>query len=468
MLFNSLHFFVFAIIVIPVFFVLPHKKQKYLLLFASIYFYSSLKLAFLPLIMFSFTATWLFTLYIKQQNKRTDRMFLFLTLLVNLGILFFFKYTDFVRSSVYDIESMLGLDPPPFQAIGFILPLGISFYTFQAIAYAVDVYRGEIKAEKNYADFFLFLLFFPQLVAGPIMRASQLIPQFASRKTFNKTMFISGMSLVVLGIFKKTIIADPVADLIDPVFANPGIYSSSTLFIADVFFSFQIYCDFSGYSDIAIGTGQILGFHIPINFHRPYFSSSITELWQRWHISLSTWLKDYVYIPLGGNRVSRLRNYINVFLTMIIGGIWHGAAWTFVIWGGMHAVLLNLERLFLEKKWNRAVTHTPIGIKIFLTFLLFVAGAHFFRSNTVENAFLAGKKILFFENGISADLFKNLNVVIPVLMLFLLEFTDEFYPEKFRQLKESPLRYSFMASVILIAFMIYTVTVSPKFYYFQF
>ncbi|MCE9501993.1 MAG: MBOAT family protein, partial [Leptospira sp.] len=362
---------------------------------------------------------------------------------------------------------LFGLGTSGFEPIGLILPLGISFYTFQAIAYAIDVYREEIPAEKKFSDFSLFLLFFPQLVAGPIMRASVLIPQFHERKIFSKENLISGLPVVALGIFKKTMIADPIALAISPVYENPAAYDFIAIITATYLFSIQIYCDFAGYSDIAIGIGKIMGFDIPVNFHRPFLSQSITELWKRWHISLSSWLRDYVYIPLGGSKVSKLHNYINVFLTMVIGGIWHGAAWTFVIWGTINGLILIIEKFFIEKKWDRFFAKIPAPIKIVYTFSIFTVGALFFRSETVEKAFLSAGKIFHGASGMS--LIPGIEVVIPLLILVLIESSEEAGKDFAPLFNRVPIiKYGLIGSILLIAGMIYTVTVSPQFYYFQF
>ncbi|MBE7413160.1 MAG: MBOAT family protein [Leptospiraceae bacterium] len=469
MLFNSLHFYVFALIVIPAFFWFEKKGQKRLLLWASFYFYACLKIAFVPILLISFAATYLTSFKIESSiSKSIKKFWLLLSLLVNLGILCFFKYTDFLRSISYDVRAFLGSNQNlTFEPIGLILPLGISFYTFQAIAYSIDIYRGQIKPEKSFSDFSLFLLFFPQLVAGPIMRASVLIPQIHTKKYFSKENLLAGLPIIALGIFKKTLIADPISDLISPLYSNPGEFHWFSLLLADYLFSIQIYCDFAGYSDIAIGTGKILGFDIPINFLRPFLSKSVTEVWQRWHISLSSWLRDYVYIPLGGNRVSKFRNYFNVFITMVIGGIWHGAAWTFVIWGTIHGIFITIEKYINEKGFGKIFSAIPKPIKILYSFQAFVIGAHFFRSTSVENSFLSAKRIFSMEGGVSV--LPELSVLIPVAILFLLELSEE---ERWKILPQKQyselLKYSIVAMIFLVAGMIYTVTVSPQFYYFQF
>lgn len=468
MLFNSLHFYVFCLIVFPLYFFLQEDKQRKLLLWASVYFYACLKVAFVPLLLLSFIATFIGSIRIFETEKQnTKKLWLYFVLLVNLGILIFFKYTDFLRSILHDL-GVNGSNPSEFKAIGFILPLGISFYTFQAIAYSVDVYRGLLKPERNFSDFSLFLLFFPQLVAGPIMRADVLIPQFAGRKLFSQENFSLGMGQIALGIFKKTMIADPISDFIEPIFANPSEYNFLSCLLGAYFFTIQIYCDFAGYSDIAIGSGKILGFNIPINFRRPYLASSSTEIWKRWHISLSTWLRDYIYFSLGGNRVPLLQNYFNVFVTMIIGGIWHGAAWTFIVWGFICGLSLTVEKFFIEFGYEKYFLKIPKVIRIIYTFSLFMLGGLFFRSLDFKLAIIMLKRIVTLEtNGI---LTIGYILFIPITILFTIEILEE--TGKLSKIKESGIyqmiRVPVLTSVFLVAGCIYTVTASPQFYYFQF
>lgn len=469
MLFNSLHFIVFCLLIIPIFFVLNNRKQKILLLFSSFYFYSCLKVEFLPLLLVSFIATfWTSILIHESKELLYKKLWLFLCLFVNLVILVFFKYTDFLRSIYYDLMYLFGLNySSSFVHYNFILPLGISFYTFQAIAYAIDVYRGQIPAEKSFFKFSLFLIFFPQLVAGPIIRASVLIPQFDTKKYFHKENLLAGLSLVAMGMFKKTLIADPISDLITPVYANPNEYNSIALVIAYFLFSVQIYCDFAGYSDIAIGIARVMGYEIPANFIRPYFAKSPADVWKRWHISLSSWLRDYVFFPLGGSRCSQNRIYINLFATMIIGGIWHGAAWTFVLWGSIHAFALVIEKILDDRNYLTPFTKLPLLVKVLLTFNLFAFGAFFFRSLSIESSLVHLKKMFLFQSG--KDIGLTYSIFILVLVLFIIEFVEEYkLQDKFSFAYSKEIKYIITFTVIILSTMIYTVTSSPQFYYFQF
>lgn len=465
MLFNSLHFYIFSFILLPLFFLTNQKTQKWILLISSFYFYACLKIAFVPLILFSFVVTYFGTLAVEKKPNQKFFWTCFVVL-INAGILILFKYSDFLISIYFDTKGIFGFDSE-YSKLGFILPLGISFYTFQAIAYTVDVYRGNLKAENSFIDFSLFLIFFPQLVAGPIMRASVLIPQFESLKRFNKENFSKGMGQIALGVFKKTMIADQIPKYIDPIYGHPSEYHFISLFIAVFFFAIEIYCDFAGYSDIAIGIGKVMGFDIPQNFKRPFFAASSSELWRRWHISLSTWLRDYIYITLGGNKVSIFRNYINLFLTMLVGGIWHGANWTFVIWGAICGVSVSIEKYFIDNGFSKPFEKIPRPIRVIYTFLIFMLGALFFRSENFTSAKIMLTRILNFEDGkisILGYLF------IPTFILFLIELLEELgLDEDYKQTEIYKLiRPSLIAAILIVAMFEYTITTSPQFYYFQF
>jgi len=471
MLFNSLQFFIFFIILLPIYFNCSTKNQKRVLFWFSLYFYSCLKIIFVPLLFFSFLTTHFSSLGIYYFKEKIHRnLLLAVNLLVNLGLLFLFKYADFILSIERDLLNSLGiLSNTTNNSLGLILPLGISFYTFQAIAYTVDVYRGKLIPEKKFFDFSLFLLFFPQLVAGPIMRASELIYQFKDKKIWNLDRFIIGIGIVCLGFFKKTIVADPIADLIQPIYANPTYYDWISNLTALFLFTIQIYCDFAGYSDIAIGTGKILGFEIPKNFERPFLSTSVGMTWRRWHISLSSWLKDYVYISLGGNRVSPARNMFNLFLTTVIGGFWHGANWTFIIWGAINGCFTVMEKYFIDNNWDRYFNFLPKPTKILYSFLIFMSGAHFFRSDSVKTCMISYKQIFSFSDGVYGEVF-TLKIFIPVILLILYEVLEEY--NILIKISNSEL-YQFIkiplyTSILIVCLMIYTVVSSPQFYYFQF
>lgn len=393
MLFNSLQFLVFFPAVFFLYFLLPYRYRNWLLLLASVYFYMAWKPVFILLVLFSVSLDYVAALLMaRAANPHTRKIFLSISLVSNLAILGFFKYFNFFLDSVNHAGQWFGFASViPFLHI--ILPLGISFYTFQAMAYAIDVYLRKLPAETNFFRYFLFVMFFPQLVAGPIERAPNLLKQFYEKHDFNYRDATDGLKLAAWGMFKKVVIADRLAAYVDYVYKAPEQFTGMPLMIATVFFAFQIYCDFSGYSDIAIGTAQMLGFRLMDNFNRPYFSKSIAEFWSRWHISLSTWFRDYVYIPLGGNRVSHGRHQFNIFATFLVSGLWHGASWTFVLWGALNGFYILASRWTLsvrERTTHRiGLTRLPGLHKIFkilTTFTLTCIAWVFFRARSLHDA----------------------------------------------------------------------------------
>ncbi len=359
MVFNSFEFILFFSVVYAVYLALARRlwAQNALLLVGSYYFYGCWDWRFLSLIVLSTIIDYVCGRLLDRRtasseaprnykySNRTRKWILGISLVSNLGILAFFKYFDFFVESGAAFLSAIGL-PLELSLLHLILPVGISFYTFQTLSYTIDVYRGELRAERNLLTFSVFVAFFPQLVAGPILRAKSFLPQVASPRDLSTDRCYSGFALLFWGLFKKVVIADNLAHLVDPVFSSgEGPYNLSTVLLGVYAFTIQIYCDFSGYSDMARGIARMMGFDIPLNFNLPYFSSSPSEFWHRWHISLSSWLRDYLYIPLGGNRKGPRRTQINLLLTMALGGLWHGAAWTFVFWGVYHGLLLMIYRI---------------------------------------------------------------------------------------------------------------------------
>lgn len=426
MLFNSGHFLVFFPLVVVLYYLLSHRWRWLLLLVASYYFYMSWNPAYITLIVFStvvdYWAGWQMG---KAEKKKARKPWLWLSLASNLGLLGFFKYYNFFLENVNHVS---GAD---LQYVKFLLPVGISFYTFQTLSYSIDIYRGEIKPEKHFGRFALFVSFFPQLVAGPIERAKNLLPQIRRKVEFNVFNFTDGGKRIIWGLFKKVVIADNVAILVDHVYASPEAFGSTSLLIASYLFAFQIYCDFSGYSDIAIGAAKMMGFDLMENFRTPYFSRSIREFWSRWHISLSTWFRDYVYIPLGGSKIGRVRWQLNLFLVFAVSGLWHGAAWTFVAWGMLHGGYLMLENLFNRKPWFVAYMNSKGIAKwvgIVFVFHLVVLGWIFFRAENMDDAWAVIHGISqfdfsgFLSEGFPKGTFKSwwlIRAVIIVGFLFL-------------------------------------------------
>jgi len=329
----------------------------------------------------------------ETEDKGKRKVYLCISLIINLGILITFKYANFLNDSFRALFTWLNI---PYNVPGFnlILPMGISFYTFQTLSYSIDVYRGQMKPEKNYGMFALYVTFFPQLVAGPIERADRLLPQFYSEKKFDYDRVTSGLKIMAWGFFKKVVVADRLGVAVNTIYNNPATHNSIQFIIATIFFAFQIFCDFSGYSDIAIGIAKVMGFELMENFKRPYFSKSIGEFWRRWHISLSTWFKDYLYIPLGGNRVGKIRNYFNLFVTFLVSGLWHGANWTFVLWGALHGIYSIFGRILVPLR-KKLVAVTRINklpllhkvLQVVFTFSMVSFGWIFFRANSINDAF---------------------------------------------------------------------------------
>jgi alginate O-acetyltransferase complex protein AlgI len=379
MLFTSFGYFGFLLVVLALFYSVPHGRRKRLLLLASYLFYASWNWRFVPLLAGLTLVDYFAAIWVVRTQSSFRKLALFVSLVANLGVLGFFKYYNF-GASIF--ATMLGL-PQDRWHLAIILPLGISFHTFQSISYIVDVYRGQQAAVYNLEDYALFISFFPQLVAGPIVRAREFFQDLTKWQYPEREEIRRGMLLIVLGVAKKLALADNLASIADSYFKGPVGDGPWTGVLA---FALQIYFDFSGYTDIAIGSALLLGFQFPVNFRRPYLASSITDFWRRWHISLSSWLRDYVYIPLGGNRRGRARTYRNLFVTMTLGGLWHGANWTFLAWGGYHGVLLAVERALgvgrtPEKAWS-----IVRFARCLLTCFLACIGWVFFRADSLRHA----------------------------------------------------------------------------------
>ena len=345
MLFTQLEFlFFFALVLLLSWSMRSRQSRHFVLLVASYYFYAYWDLRFCGLIFLSTVIDFFVAKRLGSVEGRKPRKYLLaFSLIVNLSLLAFFKYCNFFIDSAAPLLQSIGLGA---SSLSIILPVGISFYTFQTLSYTIDVYRGVIKPIDRWVDFALYVSFFPQLVAGPIVRASEFLPQLQRLPIWSKRRFYAGFQQMLRGAFKKVILADRVAEMADVVFAGSDLYSGWTLWVAAFAYAGQIYYDFSGYSDLAIGAAKMLGYRFPVNFRHPYLATSLADFWRRWHMTLSRWLRDYLYISLGGNRQGIVRTYINLSLTMLLGGLWHGAAWNFVLWGGLHGVGLSVERWF--------------------------------------------------------------------------------------------------------------------------
>ncbi len=336
MVFNSFAFLVFFPLVTLLYFVLPHKLRWWLLLVASCVFYGWFKVEYLLILVFTIVVDYFAALWIERAQGNHRKWALAISIIANVGVLAVFKYANFLIGSVNTLLFRMGKET--FDLWEILLPIGLSFHTFQAMSYTIEVYRGRVPAEHNPFRYALYVMFYPQLVAGPIERPQNVIHQFYEKHTFNYDRAVSGLRLMLWGMFKKVVIADRLAVFVDQVYDHPFEYRGLPVIVATVFFGFQIFCDFSGYTDIGLGAARVMGFDLMKNFDRPYFSKNISEFWRRWHISLSSWFRDYLYIPLGGNRVSDFRRYFNLFLVFMISGLWHGASWNFVIWGSLHGI----------------------------------------------------------------------------------------------------------------------------------
>lgn len=380
MSFTTVSFLIFCPIVIIFYWILPHKYRWFLLLCASLYFYMSWSIKYIVLILFTILVSWGAGVTLEKTNNVSKRKaILGFSAVVCIGILLIYKYLGFLLDSIWGILGVFSIQLSP-VTIDLILPVGISFYTFQTLSYVIDVYKGEILPEKHLGKYATFVSFFPQLVAGPIERASHLLPELNGEKSFDYNQATYGLKLMAWGFFKKFAIADVLAIYVDTVYASVENYVGIDLLLVIFFFSIQIYCDFSGYSDIAIGTAKLMGIELMVNFKSPYFSSSLKEFWSRWHISLSTWFRDYIYIPMGGNRCGEKRQRFNLFFTFLVSGLWHGANWTYVAWGGLHGFLQIIENK-VRKKMN-------VGkiILVIFTFLICSLLWILFRANSFADA----------------------------------------------------------------------------------
>ena len=394
MLFNSTQYAVFFPIVVAIYFSTPHRFRWAFILLSSYYFYMCWKPGYVVLIIITTLVDYAAGLLMESAGTgAARRRYLILSLCSNLGILFFFKYYNFFNESLRIVTERLDLGFS-LPASNFLLPVGLSFYTFQSLTYTIGVYRGTVKAERHPGIFAAYVCFFPQLVAGPIERAENLLPQFFERHNFDYDRVTDGLKLMVWGLFKKSVIADRLAQLVDQVYNHPAEYQGIGLAIATVFFAVQIYYDFSGYSDIAIGSAQVLGFRLMNNFRRPYYATSVVDFWHRWHISLSTWFRDYLYIPLGGNRVSLARWQASILAVFVLSGLWHGAQWKFLLWGALHGsymIASRMSRPFRERLVTLfRLSHYPRlhrAFQMLITFSLVTFAWIFFRANSTSDAF---------------------------------------------------------------------------------
>jgi alginate O-acetyltransferase complex protein AlgI len=392
MLFNSFNFLVFFPVVTGLYFLLPHRFRWLLLLIASCAFYMFFIPWYIVILIFTIIVDYFAGIFIEKAEGKTRKRWLVMSLIANIGVLAIFKYYNFFNTNLEEMAHFLGWNYG-IPMLKMVLPIGLSFHTFQAMSYTIEVYRGNQKAERHVGIYSLYVMYYPQLVAGPIERPQNLLSQFHAPHAFDYQRVTDGLKLMTWGLFKKVVIADRISPLISTVFDHPDKYEGISMFVAASLFSIQIFCDFSGYSDIALGSSEVMGIRLMKNFNRPYSAMSISEFWGRWHISLSTWFKDYLYIPLGGNRNGRAKHIRNLFLTFMISGFWHGANWTFIIWGALHGVYLIFAML-TERVRNHIRQFIGIGrvplldqiLQKAIVFLLVTLAWIFFRAKTVSAA----------------------------------------------------------------------------------
>lgn len=467
MLFNSQVFFVFFSCFFLLYWFINKKSihlRNCLILFGSYVFYAWWDWRFLFLILGSSLIDFFVAKKINGSNKKFN--WLLVSCLSNLGVLFVFKYFNFFTQSFIDLTNLFGLNIT-FNIINIILPVGISFYTFQTLSYSIDVYRNKINPTNNLISFLSFVSFFPQLVAGPIERASNLIPQIESKRSLNVDQFKAGFFQILVGLFRKIVIADNLALYVDLIYGEPQIYNSSTLLLATFLYTFQIYFDFSGYSDIAIGTAKLLGFNFKQNFNLPYFSNSLTEFWRKWHISLSSWLKDYLYISLGGNRNGKWLTYRNLILTMLLGGLWHGSSWNFIIWGLIHGFVLAIEKLIFSKKEKSFGN----SIGFLYTFPVVMISWIFFRAETLDDSFFILNAIYYFD--FTFPIISNISVIVTSFFVLFIGLVFDITLKIRKTHLESFGKYLsdkiyIMCSCFIILLLVLFYSSSETFIYFQF
>jgi D-alanyl-lipoteichoic acid acyltransferase DltB (MBOAT superfamily) len=483
MLFNSVEYLLFLPIVFALYwFVLNEKTQhqNILIIIASYIFYGWWDWRFLLLLIASTIVDYLVGQQIyKAVDKTNSKYWLWVSVAFNLGLLGFFKYYNFFTDSFIDMVSTMGYHIKSTWTLNIILPVGISFYTFQTMSYSFDIYHKRIKPTSNFIAFVAFVAFFPQLVAGPIERASNLLSQISEKRIFKYNQAAGGMKLILWGFFKKIVIADSFAPIVDDIFSNYTIHPASTLVLGVCLFSFQVYGDFSGYSDIAIGTAKLFGVELMSNFKFPQFSRNVAEYWQRWHVSLSTWFRHYLYIPLGGSKVGKLKSVRNICIIFIVSGLWHGANWTFVFWGGLHALfyipvfLLGRNRIYQENvvgEYSIFPSPREIGMMLW-TFTLVTFSRVFFRSPNLTDAF--GFIHHFFadfsyENYVHPMGYRMIDFYILLFLFIVYEYRirkDERNPFKF---KSKYIRFFLYTLVVFAILLFYDDGVNRSFIYFQF
>ena len=507
MLFNSYNFLLFFPIVTVLFFLLPHRFRWFHLLTASFLFYMAFLPVYVMILAITIIVDYFAGIAIEKSKGKTRKQYLILSIVANVGFLALFKYYDFI---ILNLNNFLAVQIPLLKDLWLseiiiqwnnyvntrlnalfgtrldiltkiVLPIGLSFHTFQAMSYTIEVYKGNQKSERHFGIYALYVMFYPQLVAGPIERPQNILHQFHEKQVFSFQNLLEGLRLMVWGLFKKVVIADRLAVYVNLVYLEPGHYHWLNVAMATLFFAIQIYCDFSGYSDMAIGAAKVMGFDLMINFNRPYFAKNIQVFWSKWHISLSTWFRDYLYIPLGGNRVPYLRFLLNIAIIFIVSGIWHGANWTFIIWGALHAVY---QIVFLL--WDRFATRREINRNTYfsnfmgwlITFVAVVFAWIFFRANNLEQAFSIIKQTLTFQANVpfkitilDADLkggFGGVSLLISIFGCICMIFIEKYLTPKLVELDNRPIIDTVFIALTVTATILLGAFTKESFIYFQF
>lgn len=456
---------------------LPHKYRWIHLLAASCVFYCFFIPVYILILLITIVIDYYAGIYIEKTQGKARKRWLMISIISTCLVLFVFKYFNFFNNNFIALANALDLRyPVPMMNI--ILPIGLSFHTFQSLSYVIEVYRGNQKAEKHFGIYSLYVMFYPQLVAGPIERPQNVIYQFWEKHDFNYDDVVIGLKRMAWGLFKKVVIADRLSTYVNPVYSLHGNHNGTSLAVATVFFAFQIYCDFSGYSDVAIGSARVMGFKLMTNFNRPYFAQSISEFWKRWHISLSTWFKDYLYIPMGGNRVGNFRKYFNLFFTFLMSGLWHGASWTYVIWGGLNGIYLIIPQMFYKtsKTIGTAMKNMGLGVvlqfgNIVITFILIAIAWVFFRADSFDTAISILTKIAT-EHGklFIGDNKSMIYSCVFLMVLFAVEICEEYKLfngfSLFNNSNTFVRRLSYVTVIICI--LMFGVFDNSQFIYFQF
>ena len=468
MLFNSLEFLIFFPLVTILYFLIRHERRWFLLLVASCYFYMAFVPVYILILFFTIVIDYYAGILIESSAGKRRKLMLVLSLVSNIGVLAVFKYYNFLNDNLSHVLGLLHYSNP-LPALKMLLPIGLSFHTFQAMSYTIEVYRGHQKAERHFGIYSLYVMFYPQLVAGPIERPQNLLHQFREHHHFDADNFRAGIMQMAFGMFKKVVIADRLAIAVDFAYNNYESQSGLSLAIAAVLYSFQIYCDFSGYSEIALGAARVMGFRLMVNFNAPYLAQSVTEFWRRWHISLSTWFKDYLYISLGGNRKGRLRLYMNLFIVFMVSGLWHGPNWTFVVWGAMHGIFIIIERLLhIDTTGNEQdQSGTALrSVRTVFTFCLVTLAWIFFRAENLQKAVSIVSQIAHLSFSDSVHLGLNAaELIFSFLLIALLYWVEKRSVDfKFRH------RWSFVLALLAFVFIccFFGVFDSKQFIYFQF